>query len=148
MNDDASTDVEVVIPAAGQRPVLSLGQDEWETNDDCIGENYAALTSKRRHVQYLSETQSDGSSCSLLVDVAEDNESTAIGHQEDFLGIAPSDDCFDERSSGRKTPTSVGNIGCPTSTDNAGAIEDNKANGFRGESNSCVHSAASIALPP
>ncbi len=53
------TDVEVVITAAGKRPVLLLGQDERATNDDCIGQNYATPTSKRRHVQYLSETQSD-----------------------------------------------------------------------------------------
>jgi len=124
MNNDASSDVEAVTTAAGKRPVLLLGQDEQESSNDCIGQNYATNTSKCRHVQYLSETQSDGSSCSQLVGVgAEDNESTAIGHQEDFLVIAHSDDCFDKRSSGHKTPTSAGNIGSPTSTDNAGAIE-------------------------
>jgi len=81
MNNDASSDAEVVTTAAGKRPVLLLGQDEQESSDDCIGQNYATNTSKCRHVQYLSETQSDGSSCSQLVGVgAEDNESTAIGH--------------------------------------------------------------------
>jgi len=123
-DDDASSDVEAVTTAAAKRPVLSPGQDERESSDDCTGQKYATNTNKHRHVLYLSETQSDGSSCSPLVGVgAEDNESTAMGHREDFLGIARSDDCFDERSSGHKTPTSAGNIGSPTSTDNAGAIE-------------------------